>query len=400
MSEFIDNLINIVKKLDLTKINMKIINSNIDTLVEIYLKIRNILKNFSSDKVRYLIYMESDSEYSNITSILNNSFIGANKQIINVVSNSPSVHCLKYEKISLYWFDSSDELNPHSKNYEYGIRMLKIIWAISILYNISFIDDANKNERIFIWVPIEKKRNYNLEKISKSGLKKSSDEFEAFVASGLTFSINQNKYSTRITIITRYEEVEKLLIHELIHNFGIDGCGFHSELKPIISKYTKIKNPNLNSNKKNFNYEYSIYESYTELLSTYYYLIFSNAENNISDNEIRDKLLGQILIELIYSYNTICNLVRMNGYSDWKDFVQMQIFDGNICMYEYYYLKGLMYNNFEIKFNAKLEKKYFIDVYLDIICMCKKLIAKNDDKLLKQIFDIFCEQKNFKYQLH
>ncbi len=391
MRDCIDDLMNIVKKLDLTKINTKIINSNIDTLVEIYLKIKNILKKFSNTKVRYMTFIDSSNDYSNIKSILNNSIIGANKQIRNIVSKSHSIHCLKYEQISLYWFESNNEPNIKSKNYEYAIRMLKIIWGMGKLYKISF----EKNERIFIWVPIEKKRNYNSKQISKSGLKKSSDEFEAFVASGVTFSVEQ--YNMRITIITRYEEIEKLLIHELLHNFGIDGNNFHSELKSIISKYTKIKNPNLN--KKNFNYEYSIYESYTELLSTYYYLIFLNIEIGISENEIRDKLFGQVLTELIYSYNTICNLISMNGYSKWKDFIISQSFGGNICTYEYYYLKGLMYNNFEIKFNENLEKKYFIDVYSDIICMCEK-INNSSDKLLEQMFNFYSEQQNFKYQLH
>ena len=96
--------------------------------------------------------------------------------------------------------------------------------------------------------------------------------YGAFIASGLTFQSTNLFYPTtntsKITLITRYEEIEKLLIHELIHNFNMDGCEYIDEMKNIILKYNTLKPSN------NFNYPYSIFESYTELSSTYLYLIF------------------------------------------------------------------------------------------------------------------------------
>ena len=75
---------------------------------------------------------------------------------------------------------------------------------------------------------------------------KSTSNFEAFTASGLTY----NK-KPRITVITRYEEIDKLLFHELIHNYYLDGSKYHREIKNVILTYEKSKNDD------NYNYEYS-----------------------------------------------------------------------------------------------------------------------------------------------
>ena len=135
----------------------------------------------------------------------------------------------------------------------------------------TFQNKIDNVRRDIVWIPINKKRNFKYDKISKTNIKKTQDNFEAFVASGVTFGLNP-----RITIVTRYEEVEKLLIHELIHNYNLDGSGFHDNNHSLIKKYSKIKNSHTMSNIKNYDYPYSLYESYTELLSSYLSMIFRN----------------------------------------------------------------------------------------------------------------------------
>ena len=241
--------------------------------------------------------------------------------------------------------------------------------------------------RIIIWIPIDSNRDFEHNTINDKNLKKSSEEYKGFTVSGVTFGSNP-----RYTIVTRYEEVEKLLLHELIHNFYLDGSNFHSNLKNIIKDYTKTKN-NTQSQIKNYNYEYSIYESYTELLGTYLYLLFDNIE--LSESQIQNKLMGQICSEILYSYNTIANLAKLNNLNTWEQFINSQSFLGNICIYEYYYLKGLMYNNFLLLLPSNQDQ--FIKMYKEIINLIRN---SSDDKLLKNIFDCSIPQSNFKYILN
>ena len=268
---------------------------------------------------------------------------------------------------------------------------------ISICLNqYRFTHNPDKIKGIIIWIPIDKQRNFSFNQINKSNLKKTEDNFEAFVASGVTFGSNP-----KFTIVTRYEEVEKLLIHELIHNYGIDGSNYHNKLTNTIDKYKIVKNNmvnNIGSNTKiNYDYEYSIYESYTELLSTYFYLLFKNLSDNIQPDKIKKKLLGQIIVELIYSYNLISNLAYLNGFDTWDKFKNNLTFDGDICVYEYYFIKGLMYNNYQIEIGTKLED--YKDIYQKIIDLAEK-IKLSDDQLLKQIYKTYKKQRNFKYQIH
>ena len=202
----------------------------------------------------------------------------------------------------------------------------------------------------------------------------------------------------KITIVTRYEEVEKLLIHELIHNYNLDGSEYHKKLTNVLNKYMEIKN------NKNYHYEYSIYESYTELLSTYLYLLFVNIINtntNTNTKILEEKLLGQIIIEIIYSYNLIANLIRMNGYKNYNEFIENKAFMGDICVYEYYYIKALLYNNYilEIGIASKHGYKKFDNIYMQIINVIEENNIK-DDILMQQIYINYKKINNFKYILH
>ena len=174
----------------------------------------------------------------------------------------------------------------------------------------------------------------------------------------------------------------------------MDGSGFHNDLGIILSEYKITKNNNDGKN-KNFHYDYSIYESYAELLSTYLYLLFLNIK---SSNQLDIySLMGKILIELVYSYNVIANLIDLNGYSNYNQFRSKVFFMGNICKYEYYYIKALMYNNFILKFGNNLDD--FKCIYIDVIEMIKK-IQNTDDSLMELIYNNYIIHKNFKYQIH
>ena len=186
----------------------------------------------------------------------------------------------------------------------------------------------------------------------------------------------------RIIVKKRYEEKDKLLFHELIHNYYLDGSKYHREIKNVILTYEKSKNDD------NYNYEYSLYESYTELYSSYLNIIFKI----LITCDDKSKIYAYILIELIYSYNVISNLILLNQYKSYDDFKKSKSFKGDICFYEYYYLKALMYNNYIFKDCDSLSST--IENYKSIINM------KTDDTLLEQMFPLCVKQSNFSYIYH
>jgi hypothetical protein len=267
--------------------------------------------------------------------------------------------------------------------YNKDINLINKLFNQSVCLS-KYCNLYNKKKIIIIWLPIDTKRDYEYSIINQDNLKLSIDNFKAFTASGVTFGENP-----RITIISRYEEISKLLFHELIHNYNIDGSSFHEHNDFIIKKYTKIKNSKKNTI-MNYDYPYSIYESYTELMSSYFNMIFRNI--NVGENKIKKVFTTEILLELLYSYNTVSNLIKLNGYKNYEDFEKEISFKGNICIYEYYYLKALMYNNYEIKLCNDIED--FQKNYINIININKK------DHLLKNIFNNMKTHSNFRYVLY
>lgn len=374
----------LINMIDLKKINYKLIKSNVAKLVGLCGELKKQLDKIEPELIKYEILRIKDKKYNEIMNIINKNFLASNPQIKKIISNTQSkyIHSLSYSNIYFYWISTSGEKNLDSKDYQMGLDMFKITLSL----NLYKFDGKDKISRYIIWIPIDKKRDYSYKDICKSNLNKSQEGFEAFVASGVTLGS-----IPRITIITRYEEVEKLLIHELIHNFNIDGSGFHNQLDSVLDEYNKVKNEG------NYHYEYSIYESYTEMLSTYLYLVYIDIKLELEGKELEEKILAQILLEIIYSYNLICNLIKLNSYSSYDEFRSKISFGGDICKYEYYYIKGLMYNNWELKFGNKL--KDFMDIYTSIIKMIEN-IKITDDKMMEEIYSKCVEQKNYKYQIH
>ncbi len=375
----IKNLINLI---DLKKINIKLIKSNIKKLIKVYDKLKKIYNEIEQNKITYDIIDDKNNNYDEIITIINSNYLADNPQIKEIIINHKYIHMLHHSNIYFYWVCEHGEKKLNDRNYLICLNMFKI----SLSLNLYKFGNDDTIQRYIIWIPINKKRDFSYNKISKLNLTKSQEDFTAFVASGVTFGSDP-----KITIITRYEEIEKLLIHELIHNFNLDGSGFHNQLNTVLFRYDKIKN------KGNYHYDYSIYESYTELLSTYFYLLFKNIKLEYDEDTLKEKLIGQILLELIYSYNIIANLINLNNYLNYDDFKKKKIFIGDICKYEYYYIKALMYNNFILKFGVNLEDYEYI--YNDLI----KMIEKNqnmDDPLMEEIYNNYIIHTNYKYQIN
>jgi hypothetical protein len=368
----IDIIKHLINSVNLENINYSIIRHNIGYLYNTFKKIKGHWKNYNNEH----IILNKDCElYKTTMQIMKNSLLADYSYINKEFEKINQIVKLSDLNITFYYLNLG--------KYETDVKIINELFLQSVclakysnLYGI-------KKDIIIIWLPIDKKRDYIYENINEENLKLSIEGFNAFTASGVTYGKNP-----RITIISRYEEIKKLLIHELIHNFNLDGSGYHEHNNSLIKIYKKIKNPATASKMNNYDYCYSIYESYTELLSSYLSIIFRNI-NLDKKEEILERIETEILLELFYSYNTIANLIKLNDYKTFEDFELEKKFKGEICVYEYYYLKGLMYNNYKLELCDC--KKKFQDNYLNIININKT------DELLKDIFQNMKKQTNFAY---
>jgi hypothetical protein len=377
-----DSLIELSEKIDYNLINVELIKSNAKILTNEYFKIKHIYDNLKLIESNNFVYKkitkttETTIEFNKIIEIITNSFFAENSCILNFLSSIVNIGHFQWNNIDFYWLNNNSD---EDLNYNKSLNM----FIIAICLNLYKFDGNDTIKRIIYWIPINKSRNFEYNVINEQTLNETMNNFEAFVASGVTWGLNP-KY----TIITRYEEIEKLLIHELIHNYNIDGSAFHEHNHDVIQNYKKLKKSG------NYNYEYSIYESYTELLSSYFNLIFVNIKLVQTSKEIKKKIFCQIIIELLYSYNLIANLIKLNNYSNYKKFAINKIFKGDICFYEYYYVKAILYNNFEILFG--FTSKDFKKIYKQINLIIAKMDKYNDD-LLECVYNNNFSQTNFEY---
>jgi hypothetical protein len=372
-----NNKIEIVRKLigniNKSLINLDVLNKNIEFLIDKYNTIKKIWLELNIINIK-IINLEKDSElYNKIISILDKCYLNRFKYFKKTIKNIISIKLITYLNVSFYYIQINDS------SYEEDIIKFKQLFLEAITLA-KYYNNLNISKNIMIiWLPINKNRDFNFDIINKDNLVKSIDNFNAFTASGVTYGT-----ITKVSILTRYEEINKLMYHELIHNFGVDGTSYHDFIEEtgILLRYKQMKA------NKSYHYDYSIYESYTELLSSYLNIIFRILEENKLENKLKNIFLSRIIIEILYSYNTISNIIKLNNFTNYNDFIKNKTFVGEICFYEYYFLKALLYNNLILK---KIESQ---DDYLKLY---DKIIKINHDDLLKEIFDKSIKQNNFSY---
>jgi hypothetical protein len=371
MNNKVEIIQTLLDKIDTSLINLKIIRKNIKFLMNEYRDIKKFYLQFSNLKLQVIDIPKDSDLYKKTLLIIKNSYLNSFSYINAKVKDIISIKLIKYSNLSFYY------IQLDNLSLENDISIFKNLF----LQALTLINHYNKTKQdiIVMWIPVRKDRDFNYTLINKENINASVNNFNAFTASGVTFGHNP-----RISILTRYEEINKLMYHELIHNFGIDGSNYHNELKKdgIFERYIKIKTNN------SYNYEYSLYESYTELISSYINIIFITIKQNITDDSLKYILMTKIIIEIIYSYNTISNIIKLNNFTDYESFKKNKTFCGDICFYEYYFLKALLYNNLILEKPAN--KNDFSKYY-------SKIIIINDDNLLKEIFNKSIKQNNFSY---
>lgn len=381
------NLIKLSEKINYNFVNLNLIEKNANLLLNEYLKIKEIYSNVMEIIPNIFFHQELNSHdnlFVQTIDTIKNNFLADNPEILYFILNSQNIDYFNWNNIHFYCINTNSQSKEENYNYKKSFNL----FIISICLNLYKYNSNDKIDRIIYWIPINKSRDFNFTTINDSTLTHSANNFEAFVASGVTWGGGGKESNPKYTIITRYEEIEKLLLHELIHNYNMDGSNYHEHNHEIINNYNKSKESG------NYDYSYSIYESYTELLSSYFNMIFSNINSNLTAKKIKKKIICQIIIELLYSYNLIANLIKLNGYNSYDEFIQNKIFKGDICFYEYYYVKGLLYNNFELTLGTNLND--FTTIYNKINYIISTEQIYNDN-LLKCVYDNSFSQSNYKY---
>lgn len=256
----------------------------------------------------------------------------------------------------------------------------KLIQTCKELLQIStfFYFYSKHGEKInLIWLPIPIKKDY----IYQNNIDKSSENFQAFSVSGITFShfTSDNKLCS---IITRKEEIHRLCIHEILHQTKLD---FSNHISiDIKNKYKKLKNS------CNYHYHHSLIESFTELSSTYYNIMFQlyfMYGNSLNKKSFQQKFNFCINTEILYSTIVVLSIIKMNNYINLKEFNEKKCFYGDISIYEYYYIKWLLLFLFDFTNQSNIYERIH-----EIHDIPSHLLHK-----LENIYKKVKIQKNYKY---
>ena len=124
---FYDKIKNLINTINLKKINIELIKTNSKKLLDIYDKLNKLWKEINIDKIQYIIYSDSTTEYKEQIQILNNNFLSSNSNIKNIIWGKKYIHSLNYENIYFYWLSDIREKNLSNRDYLLSLNMFKIL---------------------------------------------------------------------------------------------------------------------------------------------------------------------------------------------------------------------------------------------------------------------------------
>lgn len=211
-------------------------------------------------------------------------------------------------------------------------------------------------------------------------------------------NINSGCSMTGINImIWRAEEVYKILIHELIHFYGID---FHSHSHAKNNDYTQLNNYIMDT--YNVRYVDCPNESYTEFFAVIIHSVFVSYYLKISFNEVINK-------ELFFTLFQICKILSYYGITEIAQLGSKMITQ-TTSVFSYFVIKGaLLFNTnkvfefinndiYNIKITDriaeyhKLIKKSMTTEFLEQINYFLKNCKYNDDRFIMKTMRMTCFQ--------
>jgi hypothetical protein len=259
------------------------------------------------------------------------------------------------EKMKIHYVNYSNEyLNLHIYSDDKKNINIELINKIVLL--IKTISGNSYPVELFLILTNQKK--YIIDKIKK---------ISAFNANS-GYSISESKI-----VIWRYEEIYKVLIHELCHYYKIDSNirSSYNE-KKILRKFHSIFNV-----KKNID---SVTETYTEIFAVFIHTLLLSIINNENFN----KLIND---EIKFSFFQVSKILKLFNATSLKELVDKKIFiDIGTSVISYYIVKlGILLNLNQIldfweqnSFIVKEESPEYIEIYY-----------KSIDNLINIYNDIF-----------
>lgn len=167
-------------------------------------------------------------------------------------------------------------------------------------------------------------------------------------------SIINNKYNK--IYIWRHEEVNKVLIHELIHSLDLDPViGNDSSNYYLLSSYFSYCPNKIN-----------LFEAYVEYLATILNILFFMSKNNIKFIEFNQ----YIKTEITFGYKQFSKILQFNGIYNFEEFYiknSLNIkckFKEKTSVFMYYFCKLILLINY--KKISHLSKNYSEDYIINI----------------------------------
>lgn len=374
ISKIIINFIDTYKKFDK---NIILFNNEIKDNENQYNKVKKFLKKFYDKfidskkdinkffvKQNNLLKLNNNYYTSNIIfnyeieNYLNSRFIGKNKnKIIKIVNKKKEI---KLDDLYIKFF--------YNNRSEYEVD--EIIYNLILLFNIVkkiFNIKERKINLIIFYCDIKKEHYFN----------KSVIDYEN-MNSGISYMNN--------IILFRKEEILKVFIHELLHNFGL--YNLHNDSNIKLSKIFKINSDNL------FN------EAYVEFVAIILHTMYFSSL--FSENYDTMNYYFKIFINYEINFSLIQLVKFLNIYNmEFLDFLKKNNYSENTNTFSYIYLKFLLIfnynyflNNIIIYNSISIYKEDYIIYYLKYLNNNGLLIFLNNViNNLKQNIKIYCKNK-------
>ncbi len=293
------------------------------------------LKNIFSDKIitDYIIELKEQ--------IIKNKF---DKKNIILLNNTNSIYKETYKTLlslledNCYFIDKSivDNIKTYMNTYIFVYNDIYLLYTINNKISKKDLDDISNYLYIIYTIKklVRNNKNYILAygHLTLKIFSKKNDTFNSINCnSGVTFTFGN---TNGIILLWRKEELQKVLIHELIHALKIDKNLINNEF--IHTKLLKMINIKQNIN---------IFESYTEVLATLLNIIYYSIFNNINNYKIFDLYE----LELKHSIMKASQILKFKNIRDLNHLIDNFIeFKQNTSVCSYYIIKMILFYNLKI----------------------------------------------------
>jgi hypothetical protein len=317
MKKINDDIFNFIKKIRCGEFNIN--NKNKTNICKYIEKIYTYYKEVDIAKMNNQKYVK---DYNDTMEDFYSSFVNKN---LFVYEN----------KINSLLLDNCTFIYPDSSSNDLCIKLIckrysvfNKIFKKNNLNHLKIYIDPNERKRI---LPSKKINNIQQIDLDKKG--------NALTTAGLT------NHGTNIIILTKKEEIYKLLLHELFHYYDIQ-----PKSENIVKKYIKDKWFIENT--------LNVYESHCELLSIIFHCMFLACEAaiantlNVSNENLYQLFIHYLNIERKYSLYLTSKILYFHGYNinNYKSFFNTttkrdditKIFNHSISAYTI--IRGILFN--------------------------------------------------------